>query len=351
MDNKKLFYSAIALFASFTFFSCSNDSDEVGNIIENEKTITSINVGCPSIETEGSSATTRVTFEYDKGLKMEWEAGDVIVCNGWRTKDASFARGYTRDATADAAGATTTFTTSSAWTAYTTETPYTYTIIYHNGWDKDNPSKGAHTSNWKSATISNTQTQAGNDNTAHLKENYYAILQNINTISDITFSSEWANDHAAAIEINTGEGKGKFIQNGCIKLDLTLPANTKTTKIYGVRIRAFEGGTTTGRYIFYRKADKSDSPQNSLNLKMTGIPDDTNTAAYNLVGYIMLPPVDLTIPANTDLNIQIAYDGEVGAGGVHYYSRTVNVASETTIKAGKLTVIKLKGADKTDWNN
>lgn len=166
-----------------------------------------------------------------------------------------------------------------------------------------------------------------------------------------SFSSAWASEHAAAIEINEGEGKGKFIQNGCLKLDLTLPANVKTSKIYGVRIRAFAGGTSTARAIFYRTANKSDAPVNNLILKMTGIPDNTNSAPYNLVGYIMLPPVDLTIPANTDLNIQIAYDGEVGASGVHYYSRTVNVAAETTIKEGKLTVIKLKGTDGTDWNS
>lgn len=337
MKTNNILLKLALLCISVVFVGCSNDDDDINIDVPVEEGLTSITVGAPTISTDGNS--TRVSFAYDNGLNINWKKGDVITCSGYRTKDAAWGRGYTRTATADADGATTTFTAGTAWTDLSNLPPYSYTITYYSAGDGNSN----HVTAWKTATVSSSQTQAGNNNTDHLAANYYAILQNVNSISDIAFSSNWASSHAATKAINDGEELGKFYQSSCLKFDLTLPANTKVTAINKIRLRTYESDGTTTKRTIYWKNDHSDSQvAYQADLTITGLETVDCSSGYHLIGYMMLPVHDWTLPAGTVVYVGIDYDGS------HYYSKKMAaLASDWTLTAGSLGVIKLNSKN---WN-
>ena len=327
----------LALFCiSVLFISCSNDDDAINIDVPVEEGLTSITVGAPTISTDGNS--TRVSFAYDDGLNINWKKDDKITCSGYRTKDAAWGRGYTRTATANADGATTTFSAETAWTDLSTLPPYSYTITYYSAGD----GSSNHVTTWKTAKVSNNQSQAGNDNTDHLAANYYAILQNVNSISDISFSSTWAAAHASTQAINDGEELGKFYQSSCLKFDLTLPANTKVTSIKRIRLRTYESNGSDTKKTIYWKNDHSDEPAYQADLTITGLETVDCSSGYHLIGYMMLPVHDWTLPAGTVVYVGIDYDGSHW-----YYKKMAALTSDWTLTAGNLGVIKLNSKN---WN-
>ncbi len=334
--RKTIFFSSIAvLCAATSLVSCSNDDDTL--VAPTEEGLTTITVGAPSITTDGG--TTRVSFAYDDGLNINWKEGDVITCSGYRTKDDEWGRGYTRTATADADGATTTFTAGTAWTDLSTNSPYSYTITYYSAGN----GSSNHVTTWKTAAVSSSQSQAGNDNTDHLAANYYAILQNVNSISDISFSSTWAAAHASTQAINDGEELGKFYQSSCLKFDLTLPANTTVTSIKKIRLRTYDSDGTTTKRTIYWKNDHSDSQAAyQADLTITGLETVDCSSGYHLIGYMMLPVHDWTLPTGTVVYVGIDYDGSHW-----YYKKMAALTSDWTLTAGNLGVIKLNS---TGWS-
>lgn len=339
MKRINISFGTMIICASAAFISCSSSEDD--NTItpaQPEKFITSLTVGAPTIVQDG--ADTRMTFAYDGGLKMEWEAGDGLMGTGYYQKEAdNWYRNFTKPGSAETAGAQTTFKLD-GWNDLSDKTTPAYTITYHPGQSTGE----SHTTEWKTATISNSQSQAGNDNTAHLKANYYAILQNINSIeaSEITFSSDWAASHAASKPLHDGEELGKFYQSSCLKFDLTLPANTKVTSIRRIRLRTYESnGTSTKRTIYWKNDHSDGTVSYQADLAITGLESVDCSSGYHLIGYMMLPVHDWTLPAGTVVYVGIDYDGE------HFYAKKMAaLTSDWTLKAGNLGVIKLNS---TGW--
>ena len=348
MKTKKYIFGTILFCASTALISCSNDGDElIQDSTEpvTERVITNINVSAPTINKEGAGDT-RVTFSYDSGLKMEWEAGDGLMGTGYYQRDEStWYRSFSKSGSATTAGAQTTFSLD-GWTDLSAKTTPAYTITYHPG---QSTSGESHTTTWKTASISSTQSQTGNGNTEHLKTNYYAILQNINSItaSDITFSSAWAASHASTKALHDGEELGKFYQNSCLKFDLMVPyqvGNKTMSSVTNLKLRLYNSDGTTSAQIQW-KNDGTGTKYYEMNLTLSSI-DLTGVDADNplhLIAYVMLPIQDWTLTSGTVVNVGVEYDG----GGHYFVKKMAALSSAWNLEAGKLGVIKLNSSN---WN-
>lgn len=343
MKTKQYLFGTMLFCASAAFISCSNSDDDITTPVQPEKVINSITVGAPTIEPDGTGKT-RVSFSYDSGLKMEWEAGDGLMGTGYYQKaEDNWYRSFSKSGSATTAGEQTTFSLD-GWTDLSAKTTPAYTITYHPG---QSTSGENHTTEWKTATISSSQSQAGNDNTAHLKANYYAILQNINSItaSDITFSSDWAASHAASKALHDGEELGKFYQNSCLKLDLMVPYKIESralSDVDAIRLRLYDSGGTSAQFQW--KNDGTGDKQYQLDLSLSDISLDgvDETHPLHLIAYVMLPIHDWTLTSGTVVNVGVKRDGDSG----HYFvKKMAALGSAWTLEAGKLGIIKLNSSN------
>lgn len=326
MKKNSILFGLALLGATTAFVSCTNDNDDILNPVE-EEGLTTITVGAPTIETEGSK--TRVTFTYDNGLKMAWEAGDIIKCTGYRDKNDGngWKAGYNnKQATAKTTGTTSEFTPD-GWTDLSTYT-HAYSILYGTSANKSREQ-------FETASVPNEQTQAGNNNTEHLKANYWAYLKNVSTNSNITFSETWAENHAASKPIDEGDDCGQFIQSSCLKFDLKLPSTlTAITKVVLV-------GKSGNKLIQEKGGSGKDW---TLNVTGLGAGDGFNaikeSGEPHFIGYVMLPPCDQTISVDSKWEVRVFYDGS------NKIYKPFDVAANTKINAGTLAVIKMNS---TGW--
>lgn len=360
MKTKQYIFDTMLFCASAAFISCSSENDEIVQTpVEPtaEEVFTTITVGAPTIEADGAGKT-RVAFTYDDGMTMEWEASDNIYISSFglgtgsgSTPNISYNRKGSATYTTTEGGATATFTTESD---LDDGKKTGYYVISYNLDISSNPHKTYGYNAWKKKVIATEQTQAGNDNTAHLKDNYMALLLNVNSYTDPTFSQTWATANKSdalpehsEVEKTTGtvpvSEVGKFIQSSCLKFDFQLPMDANLTAVKKMVVEA-KNSSDENANIFYNTSDHSDSPTNTITLNFTGL--DTfsgNVKSQNLVGYFMLPAADWTIPANTTLNVKVFY----GTGASDYIAKALTITSEKTLAAGKLGVFK--SAKTTGW--
>lgn len=339
MKTKQYLFGTMLFCASAAFISCSSsEEDNIISPVQPDEGLTTITVGSPTIVQDG--ADTRMTFTYDSGLKMEWEADDAIQIAGYNSAN-SYRRSFTADYKAVSSGSSSTFEKISGSPTTTGHYNIGYlkgkTFTTQTGYSRDNSSFGGSAENgyttWQSSlTFATTQTQAGNNNTAHLKNNYVCILQNVNAYDSPTFSNSWAESH-----------DGNFYQSSCLKFDFQLPMDANLTAVKKMVVEA-KNSSDENANIFYNTSDHSDSPTNTITLNFTGL--DTfngNVKSQNLVGYFMLPAADWTIPANTTFNVKVFY----GTGASDYIAKALTITSEKTLAAGTLGVFK--SAKTTGW--
>ena len=147
--------------------------DQPGTPEEPEATLT-ILVTLPDIDPIDTKATLEAKTE--GGFRVSWSAGDAILVGGERFTLVS-ANGQTGTFSGKQPGGT------------------RFDIVYP-----------------ADAYPSGEIRQAGNDNFSHLR--YQASLTGVDSYSDIVFGYGWAAEHG-----------GRFLQTGCLKLVLNLPAS------------------------------------------------------------------------------------------------------------------------------
>lgn len=331
MKQVNILISTIALCTGALFISCSaNEDDYVTSQSQEKEGFTTITVGAPTIEPDGTG-NTRVAFAYDNGLTMGWQTGDQIRI----TPSNVEAQKYTAT-NISADGKTATFT-GAAFSGPVA--PYTITIGSTYSGDPETETK-AEIADFENKTIETTQTQTGNNTTAHLHRNYSALLDGVNTIENITFSQAWATAH------ENSTGNGVFKQSACLKFDLTVPTNTggnkNITRLYGIRIRVYSSSNLTGLQSIFPTKNDGTSPVSVLVLNINDETPTITNNKTNIIGYFMLPATTITLPANNYLVIDVATDGAVGGSKVHYLRRILEIGtSDKTIEQGKLGIIKL----------
>ncbi len=147
------------------------------------------------------------------------------------------------------------------------------------------------------------QVQNGNANRDHLR--YLAVLQDVDTKDNISFSSEWASAHG-----------GSYKQNGVVKFEITIP-----------------DGLSDPRKVTLSGLSKDIV----LNLKNIKLP-----SSRVLTAYAVTPWEDVEIPSGSSLVFTVT-----GADG-STWSRTVSMSQASSLKAGRQSVFRLtKGFEET----
>lgn len=333
MKTKQYLFGTILFCATAAFVSCSSsEEDNIITPVQPDEGLTTITVGSPTIVQDG--ADTRMTFAYDSGLKMEWEANDAIQIAGYNSSN-SYKRSFTADYKAKTAGSSSTFEKISG--SPTTTGHYnigylkgkTFSDQSGSGYARDYTSFGGDDNDgyttWQSSlTFSTTQTQAGNNNTAHLKNNYVCLLQNVNAYDSPNFSTTWAESH-----------DGNFYQSACLKFDLTLPEDYKGKTITSLTFAC--GGSTNWVKTTY-SAESATTNTLTLNFSDVTLGDDCK-----LVGYFMMGLADQTLPSGKAFYVKVYISGL--SDSKKYIQRSLSVgASDKTIHAGKLAIVKLNNS-------
>ena len=220
-------------------------------------------------------AESRVGFSDDNQSRMSlsWSANDQLTVIGETTAVYTIQPGFS-DKEADFAGdpvAGTSFTVLYPGTATTEEA---WAALAHNG-----------------------LTQAGNGDTSHIP--YLAKLSGINTLSDLSFTSSWAESHG-----------GSFVENGVVRIDVTLPAEiTSVSKV------SLAGLLST-----------------PLTLEVTG---GDFTSERRLIAYLPLGCESIILPAGSKLTLSLK-DAEQRA-----WQKELTLTPETTLSPGKVHSFKL----------
>ncbi len=147
------------------------------------------------------------------------------------------------------------------------------------------------------------QVQNGNGNKDHLR--YLAVLQDVNTKEDISFTSEWAAAHG-----------GSYKQNGVVKFVLTLPA-----QITSPRKVVLSG---LGQTV-------------AVALKNIRLGSDRVLTAYAVT-----PWADIDMPSGSNVAVTVtAQDGGT-------WTRNITIQNATALKAGHQSIVRLtKGFSET----
>ena len=199
-------YSYIAI-AALLLAACTPEPEQ-----QPEQQPSELKVTLPGIE----GVETRVALSTDGkgGIACSWQEGDALQVGG-KTFTIKSINGRTATFDGD-------------WTAGTRTD-----IVY--GKAGDTPAQ---------------QTQAGNDNVAHLK--YWAELKGVELAEDVTFSHDWATAHG-----------GTFRQSGVLRLELVLPEKVSSIKSVTVSgdgvpettLTVTDGTTTGGSFVAYVQTD------------------------------------------------------------------------------------------------
>ena len=154
------------------------------------------------------------------------------------------------------------------------------------------------------------QTQIGNGSTAHLS--YNALLQGVDSYTDIAFTDEWADYHG-----------GTLLQNGVLKLVVTLP----------------EGVTGVTRAALCASDDCFYSDNSGFNLTdeifVTLQDVDVSTSSQVLTAYMNVSAIDAVLEAGKTYRVKVT-----GSDNKEYVKEFTPEA-EAYITAGKLNTIRL----------
>ncbi|MBR5041730.1 MAG: phosphodiester glycosidase family protein [Bacteroidales bacterium] len=225
---------------------------------------------------------TKVAFEEapDNGLYLSWESDDCI-----RVISGSASERY--DILSD-------YSTHEARFRGPEVTGDKYTIIY--------PGTCASLTDAESYDFGGLE-QDGNGSLEHLR--YLAILEDVNTKEDISFSSEWASGHG-----------GSFRRSGVVKFVLTLPDGLKNP----ARVELSGNGVNVG-----------------ISLKNVSL-----TTSHVLTAYAPTSCRDIDIPSGTKLTFTVT---DVQGGT---WVRTQTISKATVLRAGVQSVFRLtKGFSET----
>lgn len=152
------------------------------------------------------------------------------------------------------------------------------------------------------------QTQAGNNNTDHLK--YFALLQDVDAYQAFEFGKDWASSHG-----------GTFQQCGVLRFSLTLPE--ETTAVNRITLKADSP-------VFHIGNDATAlSDELSIGLSEAAVDDD-----HNIVAWLNTSWFDDVIPAGTSLTVSVS-------AGEFNWKAEITPSTDKTIKAGYVNKITL----------
>lgn len=218
---------------------------------------------------------TKVALTPDgNGLHLAWEEGDCLrVISGGSSSRFDISPGFT-DHEADFTG------NSVEGTSFDIIYPGTFASVAE-----------------AEASDYGYQVQDGNGSTAHLR--YAALLEGVNTYSDIAFTSDWAEAHG-----------GDIRKAGAMKLSVKLPAGVTAVERISIDLN--------GRVL-------------SLGLQNV----DVSASEQMLTAYIMTPWEDVDLDPGAPVEVKVT-DAE---GSI--YGRSFKLASETTLRAGSVSVFNV----------
>lgn len=256
---------ALAVFAIASVTSCVKEKDAPA--ADNRELVT-ISVSVPD-------ADTKVAFSEgaQNGLHLAWEEGDCLrVISGNQSERYDILEGFTehnaRFRGPEVSGST-------------------YTIIYPGDFESV-----ADAEEFDGMAV----VQEGNGSTAHLR--WMAVLQDINTKDDISFTADWADSH-----------NGTLRRNGVVKFELTLPAAVQSP----------------------RKVELT-GPEFSIGVPLENI--DLG-ASHVLTAYAIAPIDDIEIDPGTPLTVTVTdADGSL-------WARTKYTSGEAAIRAGEQNIFRL----------
>ena len=154
------------------------------------------------------------------------------------------------------------------------------------------------------------QEQNGNASLAHLE--YNAWLKNVSDYAKVTFSQDWAGAHG-----------GTCLQNGCIKVRITLP-----TSMTGKQVNALS--LKTDRATFKSSLNASTKTTAfGLSLKNVTIGQDRNLTAY-----MMFPAENISFASGQNLTVVLSVDKK------YFLEKTVDMSNKTLL-TGKMNVLTL----------
>lgn len=221
------------------------------------------------------SESTKVALTPDgNGLHLAWEEGDCLrVISGGSSSRFDIKAGFTdheADFTGNEVGGT------------------LFDIIYPGTFESVAEAE---------ASDYGYQVQDGNGSTAHLR--YAALLEGVNTYSDITFSSAWADAHGGSIK-----------KAGAVKLSVKLPAGVTSVERVSIDLN--------GKVL-------------SLGLKNV----DVSASEQLLTAYIMTPWDDVELDPGAPVEVTVT-DAQ---GSI--FGRAFNLASSATLSAGRVSVFNV----------
>lgn len=154
-----------------------------------------------------------------------------------------------------------------------------------------------------------TAVQSVNGSMDHIK--YVASLDNAKSYHDISFTPEWAEANGATLR-----------QSSILKLTVTLPAGTlKATKL---------SLSTKEPLFFTTNSSGSASTEFSMGLNNMDLSESTE-----LVTYLEMPALPVTIPSDTELSI---YVETPDAGYLHVHT----LSSELKISGGQIAELRIE---------
>ncbi len=287
--------AAAALLCLSLTLSCQKDSlEEATSPVEKGKAGT---MTVSAVIPEGMEDVEKVSLSYltSGGLGLGWQAGDAIRIIGDNNE---------------------VFTIQDGFTAHSAE--FSGNRVSGNSFDVYYPSKYNETHFIQGRDYTG-QTQAGNDDTAHLE--YNALLCGVNSLENISFSADWASAHG-----------GSFLQNGAILFWLQLPDAIST--VSKVVLSADDE-------IFYSTND-SGSATATLSLNLSGV--DVSADNHILRAYMMTSWQSVVTTAATTFTVDV-YTGEA-----EYYRRSFQPGA-MTIPGGRLNTIQLNNSGWTRYDN
>ena len=157
------------------------------------------------------------------------------------------------------------------------------------------------------------QRQTGNGSTAHL--GYKAYLGGVNTYEEVALTDEWASAHS-----------GTFIQNGVLKLVVSLPSSA--SKVLKASLVAESELFVTDNAGLVKS--------NELSVFLKNV--DVTEAGQVLTAYMNISAADMPLASGTSLSAKV-----IGSDGTEYV-KAFTLAKDVVLQGGKLNTIKVTGS-------
>ena len=220
------------------------------------------------------------------GMALAWQNGDAIRVTGETSELYTIADGF------------------DAHSAEFTGNPVegsTFTILYPGSFE---------TKEALGARSYANQTQNGNGNSDHLT--YNALISGVDTYEEVAFTEEWAAAHG-----------GDFLQNGVLKLVVSLPGDVSVVK---------EAALVSSSAIFNAN-NMGTVKTDRIAVALENV--DVSASGQVLTAYMNISAIDVPLEAGQTLTVKVVDDD------AKEYSKSFEVPQATALKGGKMNTIRL----------